>query len=363
MNATFLEILNWTILGNSVRLWLLTVAVFVTLYLCLALLRTMGLRVLHDLARRSRFMADDTFLDTLKSIPGILWFLIALLLALRIPFFPPIIERIIIGALMVIVVGLAIVLLQRILIALLLAYVPHFRRENQRELPAILQMSIIIVLWTFGILLILSNLGINVISLVAGLGIGGLAIALAMQNILGDIFSSFSLYFDRPFREGDFIIVGQHMGTVKKIGLKTTRIQSLQGEEIIISNQELTTSRVQNYKRMFERRVELKFGIPYDTPLENIRAIPPAIKAFVEKKEHVRFDRAHFTRFGEYQLEFEVIYIMKTPDYNQYMDMQQAINLELMEYFAREGIEFALPTRVVQQEEKIPEKGGSSVHE
>lgn len=210
-----------------------------------------------------------------------------------------------------------------------------------------LRIVIAVALWTLGALLILSNLGVNIVSLVAGLGIGGIAVALAVQNILGDIFSSFALYLDRPFREGDFIIVGSHMGVVKKIGLKTTRIQALQGEEIIIANQELTSARVQNFKRMRERRVLFRFGVTHDATPAQLRAVAGIVRKVIEDNPLARFDRAHFAAFGESSLDFEVVYYVGSGDYNAYMDLQQEINLAIYERLRAEGVAFAFPTRTV----------------
>jgi len=184
--------------------------------------------------------------------------------------------------------------------------------------------------------------------LVAGLGIGGIAIALAVQNILGDLFSSFALYFDKPFRPGDFIVTGQHMGVVKQIGLKTTRIQALEGEEVVISNLELTSARIQNYKRMNERRVEFSLNVRYDTPAATMRALPGVIREIIESQPDVRFGRAHFAAFAESSLTVVVVYTVLKADYDAYMDIQQEINLRLLEALRDSGIAFAFPTRTVQ---------------
>lgn len=204
-----------------------------------------------------------------------------------------------------------------------------------------------IALWCLGFLFVLSNLGIEITSLIAGLGIGGIAVAFALQGILSDLFSSFSIYFDKPFRIGDFIVVGDDAGTVERIGVKTTRIRTLQGEELVIANGELTSARVQNYKRMQERRIAFTLGITYETKAEKVRKVPELIKGAVEEVEHVRFDRAHFASYGDFSLNFEVVYHVDSPDYNEYMDRQQAINLGIMDAFLAEGIEFAYPTQTV----------------
>lgn len=202
-------------------------------------------------------------------------------------------------------------------------------------------------LWSIVILMALSNLGVNITALVAGMGIGGIAIALAIQNILGDLFASLSIVIDKPFITHDFIIVDDYMGTVEHIGVKTTRIRSLGGEQIIFSNNDLLKSRVRNYKRMYERRVVLHFGVLYQTPLIKLRHIPVIIQTLIKNIAHVRFDRAHFYQFGESSLEFEVVYWVLDPDYHLHMDIQQIINLQLIEELQKEDIKFAYPTRTV----------------
>lgn len=199
--------------------------------------------------------------------------------------------------------------------------------------------------WAVLIAMGLSTLGFEISALVAGLGVGGVAAALAVQNLLGDLFSSLSIYFDRPFHIGDFIIVGSEMGTVERIGLRSTRVRSLGGEEIVFANGDLTKSRIRNYKRMTERRVAFGFGVEYGTKLEQLREIPALVKRIVEAYTDTRFDRAHFKEYGSFSLNFEVVYYVLSPEYNVYMDRQQAINLELFQQFADRGIQFAFPTQ------------------
>ncbi|MDP8254310.1 MAG: mechanosensitive ion channel family protein [Candidatus Alcyoniella australis] len=204
-----------------------------------------------------------------------------------------------------------------------------------------------IAVWSAVALLILDNLGVNITTLVAGLGVGGIAIGLAVQNILGDLFASFSIILDRPFEVGDFIIVDELMGNVEKIGLKTTRVRSLSGEQLVFSNGDLLQSRIRNYKRMAERRVLFGFGVLYSTPLHKLEQIPTLVRAIIEAQERVRFDRAHFKEYGDSSLNFEVVYSVLDRDYNLYMDIQQAINLALFKQFGEQGIDFAFPTLTV----------------
>jgi small-conductance mechanosensitive channel len=207
----------------------------------------------------------------------------------------------------------------------------------------VLRMLIWIILFLIG----LDNLGINITTLIAGLGIGGIAVALAIQNILGDLFASFSIVLDKPFVIGDFIIIDDYMGTVEHVGLKTTRIRSLSGEQLIFSNADLLKSRIRNYKRMYERRVVFTIGVVYQTPYEKISQIPAIIRTAVESNSQARFDRAHFKEYGDFSLKFEVVYWIHDPDYTVYMDIQQAINLDIFKQFSEAGIEFAYPTQTL----------------
>jgi len=203
------------------------------------------------------------------------------------------------------------------------------------------------VLWAFVALLALNNLGIEVTALVAGLGISGIAVALAVQNILGDLFASLSIVLDKPFVVGDFVIVGDLMGVVQHVGIKTTRLKSISGEQIVFSNTDLLGSRIRNYRRMQERRVIFGLGVTYQTTSEQIESVPGMIREIIEGQDRVRFDRAHFKSFGASSLDFEVVYYVLDRDYALYMDIQQKINLEILKQFEEAGIEFAYPTQTL----------------
>jgi small-conductance mechanosensitive channel len=210
-----------------------------------------------------------------------------------------------------------------------------------------LGMIIKLGLWSVLVITALANLGVDITAFVASLGIGGIAVALALQNVLGDLFGSLSIVLDKPFVIGDFIVVGDLAGTVEYVGLKTTRIRSLSGEQLVISNSDLLSSRIHNFKRMAERRVVFGLGVTYDTPPEKLRLVPELVRAAIEAREHARFDRSHFKQFSDSSLDFESVYYVTVPDFNAYMDVQQAVNLELVERFAEEEIEFAFPTRTL----------------
>ncbi|MFC1599390.1 mechanosensitive ion channel family protein, partial [Candidatus Omnitrophota bacterium] len=203
------------------------------------------------------------------------------------------------------------------------------------------------LIWGLAIIFFLDNLGFKVSTVIAGLGIGGVAVALAAQAVLGDLFSYFAIIFDRPFEIGDFIIIGEYLGTIEHIGVKTTRIRSLGGEQLVFSNTDLTNSRVRNYKRMQKRRVVFKLGVTYQTSLDQLKAVPGIIEKAIKSIDNTTFDRAHFLSYGDFSLVLEVVYYVLTGDYNKYMDIQQSINFAIKEEFEKRGIEFAYPTQTL----------------
>lgn len=202
-------------------------------------------------------------------------------------------------------------------------------------------------IWILGILLVLSQFGVNVTTLIAGLGIGGVAVALAVQKLLGDFLASLSIVLDRPFDVNDFVIVKDIQGTVEKVGIRSTRIRSLTGEQIVVPNNDILQGTIRNFKRMPERRVVFSLGVVYDTPLEKLKTIPGLIQSIIQAHSNARFDRAHFSKFGDFSLNFEIAYFVLSADYNVYMDIQQSVNFEIMSQLRSSGIEFAYPTQTL----------------
>jgi small-conductance mechanosensitive channel len=239
-------------------------------------------------------------------------------------------------------------LLQDIIIYTMKKYWEKKQSNQAQETVFTVSVFIIrLVTWLIAILFVLDNLNIEIRGLITGLGVGGIAIAFAAQTILADIFSYFTIFLDRPFDIGDFIIVGEYMGTVEHIGIKTTRIRSLSGEQLVFSNNDLTNSRINNYKRMQRRRINFKFGVVYGTDLEQLEKIPQYIEDIINNVEKTTFDRAHFASYGDYSLIFQVVYYVEDSDYKVYMDIQESINLKMKEKFKEEDIEFAFPTQSV----------------
>ncbi len=241
------------------------------------------------------------------------------------------------------------------LIRYLVMKVSNVKEGDSANMTAVngIMLIVNILLWTLGLLTIISNFGVNITTLATSLGVGGIAIAFALQNILEDLFSSFSIYFDKPFVIGDFIVTSNgHTGTVTKIGLKTTRIRALQGEEIVVSNKELTTSPIQNFKKLLERRVVFTIGTTYNTPNDKLKKVPDMIRKICEEDDLIRLDRANFFQFADSSLNFEVVIFIKDSNYNAYMSSREKMNLRIKEEFEKEGIEFAFPTRTLYIEKE-----------
>src|SRR4030042_6129611 len=220
-------------------------------------------------------------------------------------------------------------------------------RNVSNHILFILKKVLQVIVYTFAFLIILGFFNIDLSGVVVGLGVGGIAIALALQNILSDALSAFSIYFDRPFEIGDFIVIGDYAGNVTKIGMKSTRVQLLQGEELVISNRELTSKSERTFKKLQRRRIVFTVKVTYDTSVEKLKEIPQIIAKILEETELACLDRVHFRQFGDFSLDFEVVYYIATGDYNKYMDIQQRINYGILEEFEKEEIDMAYPTQKI----------------
>lgn len=236
-------------------------------------------------------------------------------------------------------------------------------RDNPSSAAALglLYTALQIVFISLLVLAGLSNLGIDVTALIAGLGVGGIAIALAAQNILGDLLASLSIVLDKPFVVGDFIVTGNEKGTIEYVGVKTTRLRSLSGEQLVMSNKDILESRIQNFKRMDVRRVVQKFGVLYSTPVEKLEKIPQWTKEIIIGNEKLKFDRCHFFSYGDSSLDFEFVFFVKDPDYNTYMDLQQMVLLDIFRKFQEEKVDFAFPTRTIHVE-SLPSPKAETEH-
>ena len=333
---------------NTIAQWLVAGGVLLGGTVLLLILRGLVVRRLTRLAKRTATDLDDLAVDLIRRTR--LYFIVAVMLvagtlALDVP------DRWMRARHVFIVI--AILLQLGVWGTGLITYwvERYFRRAGGRGATATTLGAIgflgRVILWGLLLLLALDNLGFQITTIITGLGIGGIAIALAVQSVLSDLFGALSIVLDKPFVVGDFIVVDAYMGTVEHVGLKTTRLRSLTGEQIVMSNAELLKSRIRNYQSLRERRQLFAFGVRYSTPPDVVERIPAIIKEAIMAQPLARFDRAHFQKFGDSSLDFEAVYYVLTSDYNQFMDTQQAINLFLLRRFSEEGIEFAFPTRTV----------------
>lgn len=338
-----------TFLGTPAYVWLMLVALWAASVLVLLLLRRLVGRRLGAVAGRTHIQLDDYLVEVVQGTKT--FFLVALgfVIAMHFVDVATNVRAVVRQAVFLLFLVQVIVWGNRIITRWIERYRERRLAEDAASVTTMQAVGILarFVLWTVIFLVALDNLGFDVTALIAGLGVGGIAVALAVQNILSDLFASLSIVLDKPFVVGDFLVLDAYAGTVEQIGLKTTRIRSLSGEQIIVSNSDLLQSRIRNYKRMFQRRVVFQFGVVYQTPPDKLAAIPSMIRAIVEAQEKVRFDRAHFVSYGDSALQYEVVYYVLDSDYNVYMDIHQAINLAIYRKFADEGIAFAYPTQMI----------------
>lgn len=337
--------------GNDLEHLAVALGVFAAAFLLLTGARGLMISRLEKYAPQTDNHWDDTLLEVAGATRRFALLALSLMLGLRMLEVPDRLDRLLDKGMVLVFILQAGLWVQAALQAWLLrrqrASQEHHNAQLQTNL-SMMRWGLQLLLWTVVVLMVLDNLGFNITTLVASLGIGGVAVALAVQNILGDLFASLSISLDKPFLVGDFIVVDELSGTVKHVGLKTTRIQSITGEEVVVANNDLLKSRIRNYKRMQERRIVFRFGLTYDTPTETLRQVPDKVKAIIDGLENARFDRAHFAALGESSLDFEVVYYMTVADYGPYMDTQQQINLALMDMAQALGTGFAFPTRTLQ---------------
>jgi small-conductance mechanosensitive channel len=345
----FINNLPWQTVfyNNTLSEYVWALGVFLLIVIGFKIVKNMLWHRLEKLSKLSKSNLDDKIVEILKSIKLSFYIVLSLWIVSRGLEISSLVNNII-NTLFIVFIFIQVTKLLQILLKFWVN--KRVESEVQREniLP-LLSITMKVVVWIFGLLLILSNLGVNVTSLVAGLGIGGIAVALAAQSMLGDIFSSIIIYFDKPFEAGDFIILedGTTMGVVRKIGFKTTRINAIGGEEVVVSNSSLTSQKIHNYKKMEKRRVSINFGVIYSTSQEKMKRIPEIVKKIVDGISEIDFDRVHFKKFADSALIFELIYFVDTDDYYAYMDHNQQLHLQIKEQFEKENIEMAFPTQTI----------------
>lgn len=354
----FDRILNLSYFGNTVSEYLICIGIIIAASLIIKVLRAVFLNRLEKRAQKTKSkVLEFISINTDKFLIPLLY-LAAVYTGITLLRLPGYLRRDVDVASIVITTFFAV---RFIILVINYSIGYFFKARNEGETTSLKGIStfISIAAWFIGLMFLLDNLGFKISTVIAGLGIGGIAVALAAQAVLGDFFSYFVIFFDRPFEIGDFISVDDKMGVIKKIGIKTTRIASLSGEEIIFPNSNLTNSRIHNFKRMTSRRIVFKIGIEYQTPIKNVKEIPGIIKTIIESFEDTKFDRSHFQSFGESSLTFETVYYVLVTDYNRYMDIQQTINIKLFEELEKRGIKMAYPSRTIYlgKTDRLPEEG------
>lgn len=340
---------NWidTLAGNAPSAWFTAGAIFAALTGIMAVSRYVAAKYFSALAARTQTRLDDILLLLVRKINLVIVALVAAFLAQKALDAPEKLVQI-----------LRIAAVSSVFLQIAFwgnAVISFFVAESVQKADSGVNVSARraiallgrVLLWLLVFALLLENLGVKLTPLLAGIGIGGVAIALALQNILGDLFCYIAIILDKPFVAGDFLVVDNLMGIVERIGLRTTRLRSLSGELLIFANHDLVGSRVHNYKTLRERRVVMKIGVTYETPLEKLRDIPRMVRDIFAGIGEARLDRVHFAQFGDFSLVYEIVYYVLVGDYNVYMNVQQEVNLALMQQFGKEDIGFAYPTQTL----------------
>lgn len=333
--------------GNTVMSYFIAAGGILVAWLIIRIVKKIFVTQIEKFTRRTNNTYDDLLTNLIEKFVIPWLYIFANYSIIQQLNLHPRFDKILDGAMAFVTVFFA-VRLVNFMIQLSISGYMRRRGESEGRIRHLSGMLIVVkaFVWVIGLLTLARNFGFDVSTLLASLGVGGIAIALASQAILGDLFSYLVIFFDKPFEIGDFVILSSDvLGTVEYIGIKTTRIRSLSGEQLIISNTNMTNSTIRNYKRMERRRIVFKVGVVYQTPYELLQKVPAMLKAIVLEQKGITFDRAHLQEYGQYSVNFEIVYYLESPDYNQYMDVQQAVLFRIHEEFSKLGIEFAIPAQ------------------
>ena len=324
--------------------------VFMLVFAALYLFRTMVLGRLRNLCNRTKTQADEILVDSIIHISPIFYFMVSVWGAIQFLELPELLVKIVNWVTLILLIYYVTKAVQKITEYIIKNHI-FKERKGESDSGVIIKGFITqltkVVIWGAALLILLQNLGVQISVLLGGMGLAGLAVGFALQSILEDIFAFFSIYFDRPFEIGDFVIFEEEMGTIEKIGIKSTRVRTLQGQELVVSNRELTSKQIHNYRKMQERRIVFTFGITYETDYKKLKKVNKIVNKIFNNIKGARLDRVHFHEYGDFSLNYEVVYYVLSKDYYDYMDTQEAVNLALFQEFEREGIDFAYPTKRV----------------
>ncbi|MDH4330607.1 MAG: mechanosensitive ion channel family protein [Candidatus Moranbacteria bacterium] len=346
---SYQEFLESSFLGNTGQEYLYALGVLVVALIFFKVFQFVIIKKLEKATKMTQTDVDDFLISLVKSVRPPFYFIISVYISLTSINTTPVMRKIINIMVLLVVVYEAVMILQKVIDYMVekITKSEDGEEDKDKEIVKLLGNILKVVLWVIAALLVLANLGVNVTSAIAGLGIGGIAIAMAVKDVLSDMIASFAIFLDKPFKVGQSIKIGKDAGEVKRIGIRSTRIKTPQGEEMVVTNQDLTKARIQNFKRMEKRRVKQMIGVVYGLKSETLKDIPVWIKEIVDATENAEFSRAHFTTYGDFSLNFEIVYHIATDDYLMYMNAQQEINLAIYEKFEKEAVEFAYPTQTV----------------
>jgi small-conductance mechanosensitive channel len=347
----FANLIAFELWGNSGQQYATALAVFVGLMIVFKIFQMIILHKLKNLTERTDTDVDDFVIRLVKHIKPPFYFMVAFYLATQFLSLNEFLRKVVFGAFVIILVIQVITTAQKIIDYFIKKKILDNNDEEDKNKEAIIKLSAQLTkaaLWVFGGLLILSNIGVDVTSLIAGLGIGGIAIALAVKDVLGDMFASFSIFVDKPFKVGDMVEISpEEKGKVEKIGIKTTRLRTIQGQQIIVANKVLTEATIQNYRRMEKRQTSYILGVTYETPRSKLKKIPGMIKKIIEQQKQATVVRVYLKNFGDFSINFEVVFKMEDPDIELFTRTQHKIHMETLKAFEQEGIEFAYPTQTL----------------
>lgn len=345
------DILNITFLDNTLLNWLKASVIIILIFSFLKIFKFFIFKRLKSWAASTNTSWDEFLLDVIEKCVLPMLYISTVYFSLHVLSLNKRAAEILHTAFMAVITFFVIKAVINLFKKFVLSFIKRDQDSESTEKHAGGLIAIVnIIIWILGAVFLIDNMGYNVTTIVAGLGVGGIAIALAAQAVLGDLFSYFVIFFDRPFEIGDFVTVGSDSGIVEYIGIKTTRIRTLNGEQLVCSNTDLTNSRLRNFKRLERRRIIFTIGVTYQTAADQLSQIPEILKRIISSKDKISFDRAHFSKFADSSLDFEIVYYVEDPDYNFYMDTQQAIYLEIFSSFEKQGIDFAYPTQTIQIE-------------
>jgi small-conductance mechanosensitive channel len=342
------DLLNRVFFDNTVLAYCFIVGGIFLTWIASKLIRKSLIRLLTRITSKTKNNLDDLIVEATNRFLGPYFYLAVNYVIIKQLNLTPDIEKILTAA--------SLIVTTYYVLRLINFTIHHFvvmgmkaRGEPEQRIRQVQGMLAVVkaLVWASGIVMLIDNLGYNVTTIIAGLGVGGIAIALAAQSILADLFSYIVIFFDKPFEIGDFIVSSGYSGVVEKIGIKTSQVRSLDGQQMIMPNTELVKSVIQNFKRLEKRRVVFNIGVVYNTGAGKLREIPQIVKAIIGKEADVSFDRANFKSFGDFSINYEIVYYINSPDYVLYMNTQERICMNIFEAFQKNNIEFAFPTQTI----------------